>query len=145
MPTTSGYTDTVVRILTERLGPDALTQLAHARRARPAPDPAREALAEHLHTRARTVSRHEQALGEHLRRLLDFLTRAQHDLSLARTPTRWELIGISGTAIDQAVARYGEALDSLTAAADLVAELDTHLPTPNTPDPAPDTDTHAAR
>ena len=63
-----------------------------------------------------------------MRRLQDFLTRAQDDLTLARTPSRWEVIGTSGTAIDQAVARFGEALERLNADASLCAELNQYLP-----------------
>jgi len=130
MPTAPGYTDTVTRILTDHLGPDTLTEMGKARRhLEPDPDPIRAALAEHLHTTARETSRHEHDLREHIRRLHDFLTRAQDDLTLARTPSRWELIGASGTAIDQAVARLGEALERLTADTLLYAEINQHLPT----------------
>lgn len=130
MPTVPGYTDTVARILTDRLGPDALTEVRTARRPlEPGPDPIRTALAHHLHTTARQASRHERDLREHMRRLQDFLTRAQDDLTVARTPSRWEVIGTSGTAIDQAVARFDEAIERLDADTALYTEISQHLPT----------------
>lgn len=150
MPAAPRYTDTVVSILTDNLGPDALTELARARsHLNPAPDPIRAALAQRLHTAARETSRLEGDLREHMRRLQDFLARAQDDLTLARTPSRWEVIGVSGTAIDQAVARFGDALGCLNADAYLYAEIGKHLSAPpsdpDTPRPEPDTDRHAAR
>ena len=131
MPNQPPYTDTVTAILTDHLGPDTLARLAQARRhLEPGPDPIRTALAEHLHTAARDASRHERDLREHIRRLQAFLTRAHDDLTLARTPSHWELIGTSGTAIDQAVALYGEALERLGADTLLIAEIGQHLPAP---------------
>ena len=131
MPTAPGYSysDAVVRILIDRLGSDTLAEVGKARRhLDPGPDPIRTALAQHLHTTARQASRHERDLREHMRRLRDFLTRAQDDLTVARTPSRWQVIGTSGTAIDQAVARFGEALERLSADASLYAEINQHLP-----------------
>ena len=138
MPAAPDYTDTVARILTDHLGPDALTEVRTARRPLdPGPNPIRTALAEHLHTSARQASRHERDLRKRMRRLQDFLTRAQDDLTLARTPSRWELIGTSGTAIDQAVACFGEALERLNADASLYAEIGQHLPTATRDAPHP--------
>ena len=131
MPTAPGYSysDAVARLLIDCLGPDTLTEVGKARHhLDPGPDPIRTALAQHLHTTARQASRHERDLREHLRRLQDFLTRAQDDLTVTRTPSRWEVVGTSGTAIDQAVARFGEALERLNADACLYAEISQHLP-----------------
>ena len=126
------YTDTVTAMLTDRLGPDALTAL---RRERNHPTVVRSALAEHLHDAARHASRREEEVLRHTRTLHDHLTRALSDLGCARTPTRWELVGASGTAIDQATARYGEAIDRLHDTLHLYTETATHLTTPAAPEP----------
>lgn len=124
MPLEPAYTDTVISILTEQLGPNAVDLLARARRpGEHDGDPIRAALADHLHTSAREASRLERTLRERIRRLHDFLSRAQDDLSLLRTATRWEAVGISGTVTDQAAARFGDALDRLHADAHLYIEI----------------------
>ena len=128
------YADTVTAMLTDRLGPDALTLL---RRERNHPTVVRSALAEHLHDAARHATRREHELLRHTRLLHDHLTSALNDLPLAHTPARWELVGASGTAIDQATARYGEAIDRLHDTLHLYTETATHLTTPTTA-PEPD-------
>ena len=140
MPSEPAYTDTVVSILTDHLGPNAPDLIARARRPEHGADPARAALAEHLHNTAREAGSLERTLRERLHRLQAFLARAHEDLSLLRTATRWEAVGISGTVTDQAAARYGDALDRLNADAYLYAELGQHLPAP-----APATDVRATR
>ncbi len=121
------YSDTVTAMLTDRLGPDALTLL---RRERNHPATVRAALAEHLHDAARHATRREHELLRHTRILHDHLTSALSDLGCARTPARWELVGASGTAIDQATARYCEAIDRLHDTLHLYTETATHRTTP---------------
>jgi hypothetical protein len=131
------YSDTVTAMLTDRLGLDALIVL---RRERDHPTVVRCALAEHLHDAARHATRREHELLRHTRILHDHLTCALEDLALACTPARWELVGASGAAIDQATARYGEAIDRLYDTLHLYTETATHLPAPAAapePDAAP--------
>lgn len=123
------YTDTVVHMLTERLGPDALTALTQARR-HPAPDPIRAELAAYLETAAHNTSRLERDLRAKMRNLHAFLSAAQLDLSLIRTPSHWEVVGITGTALDQAAAQYGLVLEHLGATTLLYTEVGKHLPAP---------------
>lgn len=131
MPSAPAYTDTVISILTDRLGPNAVDLIAQARRQpEPGADPIRAALADHLNTTAHEASRLECVLRERIRRLHDFLARAQEDLSVLCTATRWEAVGISGTVTDQAAARFGDALERLDADAVLYAEATRHLPDP---------------
>jgi hypothetical protein len=123
----AAYTDAVLGILTEHLGPDALTLLTDARR-----HPIRALLAAHLDTAAHQASRHERDLRQHMRSLHSFLGHAQQDPRYARTPTRWEVIGTTGTALDQDAACYGQALEHLNAAALLFTQAAKHLPPPDT-------------
>jgi hypothetical protein len=127
MPLEPTYTDTAISILTDRLGSNAVDLLARARHpGEHGGDPARAALADHLHASACEASRLERTLRERIRRLHDFLSRAQDDLSVLRTATRWEAVGISGTACDQAAARFGDALERLHADARLYTEITGH-------------------
>lgn len=131
MPPEPAYTDTVVSILTDHLGPDTADLLAHTRHpGQHGGDPLRAALAEHLTATAREASRLERILRERLQRLSDFLIRARQDLTLLHTTTRWEAVGISGTACDQAAARFGDALQRLAADAHLYTQAIGHLPAP---------------
>jgi hypothetical protein len=144
MPSESAYTDTVTSILTDRLGPNAVDLIARARRhPEPGPDPIRTALAEHLNATACEASRLERVLHERLGRLGEFLARARQDLTVLRTATRWEAVGIGGTLCDQAAARFGDALERLSADACLYAEISGHLP-PGDPARSSNTDASGA-
>ncbi len=129
MPSEPVYTDTVTRLLIDRLGPDAFSILTEARR-HPAVDPIRAELAAYLHTAALHTSHIERDLRAKMRTLHGFLGAAQLDLRRIRTLSHWEVIGISGTAADQAAAQYGQALEHLDAAALLYTHVAEHLPAP---------------
>jgi len=105
------------------------------RRERNHPTVARSALAEHLHDAARHATRREHELLRHTRTLRDQPDQRPERPGPRVHPARWELVGASGTAIDQATARYGEAIDRLHDTLHLYTDTATHLTAPHRPSP----------